>query len=155
MNVTFAPRGILQIEDARIVYRNFKGEGSQFNREGDKNFSLVIPDQELADRLTDEGWNIKIKPPRDEGDVPFIVLPVKLKFNERGPVCYLRSNGNLIKLDEEGVACFDDIDIDYIEMDIRPYHWDVNGKQGVTAYLDCICVTQRLDRFAAKYSNQD
>ena len=44
MKITFAPRGILQVDDARIVYRNFTGAATQFNREGDRNFSLVIPD---------------------------------------------------------------------------------------------------------------
>ena len=54
MNITFAPRGILQIDDASIIYRNFAGVGSKFNREGDRNFAVRIPDTELADKLVDE-----------------------------------------------------------------------------------------------------
>ena len=149
MNVTFAPRGILQIDDARIVYRNFSGVGSKFNREGDRNFAVVIPDEDLAMRLKDEGWNVKIKDPRDEGDSPFMYLPVKIKFNDRGPIFHLRTGKNQIKLDEESIGCLDRIDILAADMDLRSYDWDVNGKTGRTAYLQSIRVTQRiLDRFA-------
>ena len=149
MNITFAPRGILQIDDARIVYRNFSGVGSKFNREGDRNFAVVIPDEDLAMRLKDEGWNVKIKDPRDEGDSPFMYLPVKIKFNDRGPIFHLRTGKNQIKLDEESIGCLDRIDILAADMDLRPYDWDVNGKTGRTAYLQSIRVTQRiLDRFA-------
>ena len=89
MKVTFAPKGILQIDDARIIYRNFSGEGSKFNREGDRNFSLIIDDPAIADELVAQGWNVKIKQPREEGDDPFITLPIKVKFNDRGPNIYL------------------------------------------------------------------
>ena len=151
MEICFAPKGILQIDDARIIYRNFSGAPSKFNREGDRNFAVVIPTEELARELTDLGWNIKVKPPREGDDVPFMFLPVKIKFNERGPVAYLKSGGNLVKLDEEGIGCLDDVDVAQVDLDIRPFDWDVNGKQGRTAYLQSICVTQRIDRFAERY----
>mgnify|MGYP003299035690 CR=1 FL=1 len=152
MKVTFAPRDILQIDDAKIVYRNFTGVGSKFNREGDRNFAVVIEDQELADRLIEKGWNIKIKPPRDEDDDPFMILPVKIKFNDRGPSVYLKSgSGNPVKLDEESVSCLDEIDILTVDLDIRPFDWEVNGKTGRTAYLQSIMVTQEVDRFASRY----
>ena len=149
MKVTFAPRGILQIDDARIIYRNFSGEGSKFNREGDRNFSLIIPEQELADKLVAQGWNVKIREPREEGDDPFIHLPVKVKFNDRGPNVYLQSGGRRVKLDEESISCLDNVDIVNVDMDIRPYDWEVNGKTGRTAYLHSMCVTQEVDRFAS------
>lgn len=155
MKLTFAPKGILQIDDARIIYRNFSGEPSQFNREGDKNFSVVIDDQDIADDLIKDGWNIKIKPPRDEDDIPFMHLPVKIKFNERGPAAYLKSGDKMIKLDEESISCLDNVDILNVDLDIRPYDWDINGKTGRTAYLYSICVTQEVDRFADRYSNED
>ena len=151
MNITFAPRGILQIDEARLVYRNFSGVGSKFNREGDRNFSVVIPDQETADALIAEGWNVKIRQPRDEDDTPFIHLPVKVKFNDRGPIIRLVSGERVNMLDEESISILDNVDIVSVDLDIRPYDWDVNGKTGRTAYLQSICVIQELDRFAEKY----
>ena len=150
MEITFAPRGILQIDDCRIVYKNFSGVGTKFNREGDRNFAVRIMDQDIADALTEQGWNVKVKPPREEGDDPFMYLPVKVKFNDRGPNVYLKSGENLRVLDEETVGMLDDVDILSVDLDIRPYDWEVQGKTGRTAYLQTIRVTQRIDRFAAE-----
>lgn len=148
MEITFAPRGILQIDDARIIYRNFSGVGSKYNREGDRNFAVVIPNQEIADELIKEGWNVRIKPPREEDEEPFMYLPVKIKFSDRGPNCYLRSGKIQTKLTESTIGCVDDIDILSVDLDLRPFDWDVNGKTGRTAYLQSIRVTQKIDRFA-------
>ena len=150
MIITYAPRDILQIDNARLIYRNFAGAGSKFNREGDRNFAIIIEDQETANKLAELGWNVKIKPPRDADDEPFMFLPVKVKFNDRGPNVYLISGDNRVTLDEESVECLDDVDILNVDLDIRPYDWEVNGKSGRTAYLQSICVTQEVDRFAAR-----
>jgi hypothetical protein len=155
MELTFAPRDILQIDDARIIYRNFRGEGGKFNREGDRNFAVVIPKQELADELLNRGWNVKIKPPKDEEDSPFMYLPVKVKFNDRGPQVYLRTGDRVNRLDEETISVLDDVDIRSVDLDIRPYDWDVNGKSGRTAYLQSIEVIQEIDRFAARYAEEE
>ena len=110
MHLTFAPRGILQIDDCRIIYRNFEGRGDKYNREGDRNFAVIIPDQETADALINEGWNVKIKPPRDEDDDPFMFLPIKIKFNDRGPNAYLVTGKRMNKLDEESIAMHGDFE---------------------------------------------
>ena len=155
MHITFAPRGILQIDDARLVYCNFSGAGSKYNREGDRNFAVVIPDQEIADAMVEEGWNVKIRPPRDEDDAPFMYLPVKVKFNDRGPIVYLRTGNSKNELDEESISCLDNIYITSADLDIRPYDWEVNGKTGRTAYLQSLRVTQEVrDRFANWYSEE-
>ena len=153
MRITYAPRDILQIDDARIIYRNFAGRGDKYNREGDRNFAVVIPDEEMADELTNLGWNVKIKPPREDGDMPFMFLPVKVKFNDRGPNVYLKTGNVQNKLDEESVGLLDNIDIIGVDLDIRPFDWDVNGKQGRTAYLQSIRVIQDVDRFAGDDGN--
>lgn len=155
MELTFAPRGILQIDDARIVYRNFSGMASKFNREGDRNFAVVIPTQEMADALIKKGWNVRIKPPREDGDDPFMYLPVKVKFNDKGPNAYLISANRRSALNENTIGCLDDVEINCVNLDIRPYDWVVNGKEGRTAYLQAIEVTQNIDRFAARYAEEE
>jgi hypothetical protein len=154
MIITVAPRGILQIDDARIIFRNFSGVGSQFNREGDRNFSVVIPTTEIADDLINQGWNVKIKPAREDGDDPFMHLPVKVKFNTRGPKVWLVSGCKRVPLDEQSIGIIDDIDIARVDLDIRPYDWNVNGKSGRSAYLHSMEVVQELDRFAARFEEE-
>lgn len=155
MHVTFAPRNVLQIDDARIIYRNFAGVGGKFNREGDRNFAVVIPDEQIAQQLAEEGWNVKIRPPRDMDDAPFMYLPVKVKFNDRGPNVYLVTGDNMNRLDEETVGMLDDVDILSVDLDIRPYDWEVNGKTGRSAYLQSMKVVQQVDRFAARHMGSE
>lgn len=147
MKITYTPKDILQIDDARIIFRNFSGTPSKFNREGDRNFAVVIPDDETANELLERGWHVVVKPPREEDEEPLRFLKVKVKFNDRGPSVYLRTNGKQNRLDEESVDLLDSIDIFSVDLDIRPYHWERDGDSGIAAYLQAICVTQKVDRF--------
>lgn len=154
MKIEFT-RNVLEITDARIIFRNFAGVGSKYNREGDRNFAVIIPNQELCDELVEAGWNVKIKPPREEGEEPFMYLPVKIKFNNRGPAAYVVSGNKPTRLNEDTIGMLDEIDILSVDMDLRPYDWDVNGKTGRTAYLQAINVIQNIDRFGAQYAAQE
>ena len=154
MKIHFANRGVVQIDDARIIYRNFAGAPSKFNREGDRNFAVVIEDQDIAEALTEKGWNVKIKPPREEGGLPFMVLKVKIKFNEFGPNVYLESGGNMRKLDEESISMLDKIRISSASLDISPYDSTVGGVKYRTPYLRNMKVVQFVeDRFAEEYDS--
>lgn len=157
MELKFGPNGYLIIDDAKIIHRNFAGAASKFNRAGDRNFSIIIPTEEMRDALREEGWNVKTKTDeRDPDATPFMFLPVKVKYftddsgNTRGPKAYMDSGSNRVELDEESISCFDEVDIMRADLDIRPYDWDVNGRQGRTAYLQTIRIVQNLDRFAAE-----
>ena len=89
MELTFAPRNVLQINNARICFRNFRGEETMYNAKGNRNFALIIPDEEMAEALKNDvnqygaGWNVKIKAPREEGESPFMYLPIKIKYTDR------------------------------------------------------------------------
>lgn len=168
MHITFlnnprtGKRELVQIDDARITYKNFEGRGDKFNRDGDRNFSLIIPNEEIKDELINDenengvGWNVKIKPPREEGEEPFMHLKVKVKFNDRGPNVYLISGSNRVRLDEESIGCLDNMYIDHVDLDIRPYDDIINGKPFRAAYLQSMRVFQNLtkDRFADDYPEE-
>lgn len=167
MEITFITNPVngkrerVEINDAQLVFRNFSGTGSAYNREGDRNFAIVIPDQEICDALTNDlnqygdGWKVKIKPPKGDGDQPFMFLPVKVKFNDRGPKIWVKSDSNSydpIELDEDSVNRLDRMDIVKVDLDIRPYDGQMrNGDTFRSAYLQAMEVTQRSDRFADRY----
>ena len=149
------PNGYLEINDARIIWPNFEGRADRFNKQGDRHFTLVIPDQEIANALMNDkskhgdGWNVKIKPARDEGEKPFMNLKVKVSFNGRGPNIYLVSGNKQVQLNEDTVKMLDYIDIVSCDMDIRPFDGEMpTGQTFRTAYLSAMRVYQRVDRFA-------
>ena len=156
MEIRFTPNRILEIDDARLVFRNFRGEGSKYNREGDRNFSIVIPNDDIANELIDAGFNVKIKPPMEEGEAPFMHLKVKVNFNDRGPIVWLVSGGRRVRLDEDTVRCLDSIDIRSVNLDIQrgKEAWEINGQSGYAAYLRSIEVIQDIDRFSARFAEE-
>ena len=54
MNITFAPEGILQIDDARLVFRNFSGTRGKYCKEGEGDFAVVIRRQRRS-LFTEDG----------------------------------------------------------------------------------------------------
>ena len=58
----------LIIEDAKIIFRNFSGKESKFNRAGSRNFCVIIEDSKKAKELETLGWNVKTLKPRDEDE---------------------------------------------------------------------------------------
>lgn len=150
--------GRIEADNVRIAHRNFSGEQSKYNNAGNRNFSLVIPTEEVADMLINDknkfgvGWNVKIKDALEEGETPFMFMKVTVKFNNgRGPAIFLVSGNSRKLLTEENVNILDFINIERIDLDIRPYDDEINGKPFRSAYLYAMEITQKIDRFTARY----
>ena len=144
-------RNNITIEGARIIFKNFKGEASQFNRAGDRNFCVVL-DPELADVLEKDGWNVKRKDPREEGDDPLLYLKVKVAFGNYPPVIKQVTSRGATQLDEDTVMILDTAAIENVDLIISPYEYEVNGKGGVAAYLKKMYVTIAEDDLDKKYA---
>lgn len=58
--------GNLNVENAVMIFKNFAGNSTRFNPQGGKRtFSLVVS-PEMAARLDESGWNVKVKEVRDQ-----------------------------------------------------------------------------------------
>lgn len=162
MRLTIAPNGTLEIDDARIIWKNFRGIRGRFNHEGERGFTLVIPDENIADILVNDknrygkGWNVRINPPKEPGDDPFMYLKVKIGTRPF-PRVHLRTGKARILLNEETIGRIDEIDIEKIDLNIVPSDGDGSKTSSGpyrAAYLESMEVYQRLDRFDLRYEQE-
>lgn len=150
----------IKIENAHILFRNFSGRESKYNRAGQRNFCVYIDDPDLAQSLIDDGWNIRVREPREEGEAPRHYLQVTVSFDNIPPTVYMLTKRKKVKLDEESIDTLDFAEIRNIDLTIRPYNWIIqegtkNEKSGVKAYLRTMYVIIDEDEFAEKYAGDE
>lgn len=143
-----------QIDNARVMFKNFSGEKTQYNREGDRNFCVVIPD-DMVVKLENDGWNVKWLEPREEGDLPTPYIQVAVAYKVKPPrIVLVKSNGQQ-NLTEETVSVLDFADVSNYDLIIRAYEWEVNDKTGIKAYLKTLYATVQEDELERRYSSNE
>lgn len=142
------------IENADVKFRNFRGEEGKFNRKGARNFCVFL-DEKRGQELEDDGWNIRWMEPRNEGDERKACLQVSVAYNNYPPKIIMITGKKQTELDEEAVATLDNAELENVDLVIRPYNWEVNGRSGVKAYLQRGYFTIIEDELFKKYNSLD
>lgn len=142
------------VEGANLIFRNFTGREGQYNREGDRNFSITL-DPQTAKVLEKDGWNVKYLEAREEGeeDTPYITIAVN--FKQKPPRVVMIASKSRTTLTEDQVGVLDWADIKVADLIARGYDWVVGDKSGTKAYLKSLFVTIEEDELERKYGISD
>lgn len=140
------------IENAHLMFRNFAGRERDFNAEGDRNFCIRL-DRKLAEDLRADGWNVKERPPREEGDEPFFYITVKVNYKTGRPprIVMITSRGRT-DLGQDEIDLLDYAELKMVDVVLNPYRWEINGNKGTTAYLKSLFATIHEDELDLKYA---
>lgn len=141
----------LLMEGARIVFRNFAGKEGMYNKEGDRNFCVLL-DPDVAEQMDNDGWNIKTLKSREEGEPGTPYIQVNVGFKGRPPKVVMITSRGRTDLSEDSIELLDWAEIKNVDLIIRPYNWEVNGNAGVKAYLKSLFMTIEEDFLDLKYA---
>lgn len=144
--------GNVTMEGVRIIFRNFAGKEGLYNREGDRTFAVLL-DDDVAEAMARDGWNVKWLRAREEGDKEQAYLTVAVSYRVRPPKVVMITSRGRTTLHEDEVELLDWADIINTDLIVRPREWSVGEKSGVKAYLQSIFVTINEDPLELKYAD--
>lgn len=138
--------------DAAIIYKNFTGEKRQYNAEGDRNFSVIMGEED-AREMEQKGWNVRPMKNRGEDEEQLYHLKVKVNFANRPPRCWLVSSGGRTMLGESLVGMLDQLESIKVDMVVTAYDWEMNGNTGRSAYLQSLFFHLYEDELEREYAD--
>lgn len=142
------------LEDVELIFRNFTGREGMYNREGDRNFAVKLP-QDVADAMKADGWNVKVLKAREEGEEDQPYISVTVGFKGRPPTIKMMTSRGTTDIGEDEVELLDYVDIEQVDLIIRPYDWAVSGNTGRKAYLQSLWMKIIEDPLQLKYGSME
>ena len=140
----------ISIDNAQIRFRNFTGEPTKFDKTGGKRTFSVILEPDMAEKLREDGWNVKSWEP-DGADEPIYHLPVEISYKIYPPKVWMISGNKKTMLSEDTISALQYAEFTKVQLIIRPYCWEVNGKSGIKAYVKAMYATIEEDEFEKEY----
>lgn len=151
------PENTVTMRNVRIIFRNFAGKEGQYNREGDRNFGVILP-PDIAEAMLADGWNVKYLKPREdeeeEVETPWLSVSVNYEKGKPPKIMLVTERGRTA-LDADTVEMLDWADIVNVDLIVRPYAWDVSGRSGIKAYLQTMFVKIEEDELEREYAELD
>lgn len=145
------------IYGGEVLFPNFKGIARQFNKEGDRNFCVLLNATQAED-LKNKGWPVKYLKPKDPNDnaplQPYMQIKVSYKFTEPKVTLVINKDHKkkLTELHESTIDMLDSVNILFADIEINPYNWTLpNGTKGVSAYLTKMYVAIKLNPLEERY----
>lgn len=143
---------MLDINDARIINKNFSGIEKQYNPAGTRTFCVILDNATEAQSLSDQGWNIRILKPTDEFPDGGYMLPVEARFGDYPPVIWVRKgDGAPMQLEEDAVGELDRMWIKSASMRVSGSEW-APGK--IKAYLRELYANLEVNTMAEAFFNR-
>lgn len=142
----------IQIDNAKLIWKNLSGAAKQYNAKGIRNFHVVL-EPDLAQVLEADGWNVRWHEAREEGDPAWPSIKVFVRFDNYPPRIVQITSKSKTVLDEETVGVLDWAEITKVDLILSPSQWENNGKKGIKAYLRKMFVTLDESDLEARYSD--
>lgn len=145
---------IVSIENTRFIFEtNFSGDPRRDKFGSDKRYANIIIPEELAEELTDEGFNVRHTDPKDSEYEKTYFVKAAVNYDSKFPPrIFLVSGDNPPELlDIESVGVIDTMYIRNVNVILSKYY---NAKiDKWSLYVRTMYVEQELcnDPFAARY----
>lgn len=139
------------VEDATLIFRNFSGKEGPFNRDGDRNFAVILT-EEAARNMARDGWNVRYLEAREEGDEDQPYITCAVSFKNYPPRVVMLTSRARTNLSEDSIEVLDWANIQTADLICRGYEWTVGDKSGIKAYVKSLFVTIEEDYLERKYA---
>lgn len=148
-----------KLEGYQITFKNFSGRETNFNRAGNRNFSVVL-DDETADQMKADGWNVRVKEYDDGSRRNTLQVAVRYDIDRFRPkVVMVTPKGDHFKttvLSEDTVDCLDAARVVSADLILNPSSWrNAMGNSGIKSYLQTGYFVVEADEFEDKYADEE